>query len=146
MKKILSFAVIILMLSACSKDEAVTIESLSVQSSVEDQSTSITNTNWKVTYFWDKDHEETHKFSGYQLAFNANNELKVTSSTGSVFVGTWNIRTDSEHGRRMDIIIVGDDTINELQDDWVLTQFDSLHIKLKDDNTTHLEELFLEKI
>lgn len=146
MKKILSFAVIILMLSACSKDEAITIETLSIQSSAEEQSTSMSNTNWKVTYFWDKDHEETHKFSGYQLAFNSNNELKVTSNSGTTFIGTWNIRTDSEHGRRMDIVIVGDDTLSELQDDWIITQFDHTQIKLKDDNTTHLEELFLERI
>ena len=46
----------------------------------------------------------------------------------------------------MDLIIVGDDAINELQDDWILAQIDQSQIKLKDDNTTHLEELHFEII
>ena len=92
MKKILSFVIIVLMLTACSirccNDHRINQFTIIGCGTIH----GYVNTNWKVTYFWDKDKEETHKFSGYLLSFNANNELKVTSSTGTTFVGTWSIR------------------------------------------------------
>ena len=53
----------------------------------------VNNGTWRITYYYDTDHEETNNFNGYNFTFGANNIL--TASNGAITnTGTWSI-TDS---------------------------------------------------
>ena len=38
-------------------------------------SNTVTSGTWRVTYFWDTDHEETSNFNGYSFTFTGGNML-----------------------------------------------------------------------
>lgn len=97
--------------------------------------------DWKVTYFWDKDKEETAKFSGHSFVFQGDGTL-VATANGSNYSGTW---SKNSSGSRLNISISGTDALDELTDDWRLDEMTGSSIKLRDDNTEHLEEIYFEK-
>lgn len=97
--------------------------------------------DWVVTYFWDKDKEETSKFSGYSFEFNDDGSLVATKGSSS-FSGTWSKNSSST---RFTISISGSDALDEMTDDWLLDEQTGSSIKLRDDNDEHLEEIYLEK-
>jgi hypothetical protein len=102
------------------------------------------SSSWKVSYYWDKDKEETSDFSGYSFAFEANDVFKATRGDGTAFSGQWS-RTTSDGLPRLVISITGNKQMENLSDDWVLIQLSEQKIELKDDNNTHLEELHFVK-
>jgi hypothetical protein len=95
---------------------------------------------WTVSYFFDKDQDETSDFNGYQFYFEDNNIFKAVLQNGTVVNGTWN-RTTDDNLPRLVISISGNDRLDELQDDWVLLKMEDKLIELEDDNTTEVEQL-----
>lgn len=96
---------------------------------------------WVVTYFWDKDKDETSDFNGYVFDFQADGVLIATKGT-STFNGTW-VKNDSSN--KLILNIHGTYPLEEMTDDWLILEMNDTAIKLKDDNTEHLEELHLKK-
>ena len=111
----------VLLLASCEKDD--------------DNSNSNTSGTWYVSYYYDKDKVETNNFSGYTFEFKTNGEMTATKN-GSTTTGTW-----SETISRFNITIGTSEPLEDLTDDWVKVEKSDNLIKLKDDNTTHLEEL-----
>ncbi|MBI1228313.1 MAG: hypothetical protein GC192_23970 [Bacteroidetes bacterium] len=100
--------------------------------------------NWKVTYYWDKDKDETSNFSSYTFKFNADGSFE--SVGGSTTSGTWNV-TDDDSSQRLNISSgSGSKPLTDLDDDWIIIIMDADKIQLKDDNSEHLEELHFEKL
>jgi hypothetical protein len=97
--------------------------------------------SWKVTRFWDKDKDETSKFSSHSFEFQSDGTLVANTSSGT-FNGTW---SKNSSGSKLTISITGSDALDEMTDDWLLDEMTDSSIKLRDDNDEHLEELFLEK-
>lgn len=113
----------------------------------DDSSPSTPNNNgnpntgsWKVTYFWDKDKEETSKFNSHSFEFQGNGTLVATTNGGN-YTGTW---SKNSGGTRFNISISGTDALDEMTDDWLLDEMTTTIIKLRDDNAEHLEQLYLE--
>ena len=107
----------------------------------------ITQTDgWKVSWYWDKDKDETSDFSGYIFYFK-NTGVFEALKNGSTISGTWQIKDDS-HGTKRLVINPGNEEkpLSELEDDWVILEMMDNKIELKDDNDEHLEELYFEKI
>jgi len=110
-------------------------------------STTIKNENiqgtWRVSYYFDKDKDETSNYNGYNFDFLPDGTVTVSSGT-QTFQGTWSLKMsddDSNPGQRFVITLSGTEDLFKLTDDWVIIQYSTSEIWLKDDNTTHLEEL-----
>ena len=100
--------------------------------------------DWKVTYYFDKDKVETNDFASYAFKFNADGSFE--SLGGSTIMGTWKV-TDDDGSQRM-VINSGSAAkpLSNLDDDWIIVSMSGSKIELKDDNNDHLEELHFEKI
>ena len=97
---------------------------------------------WEVTYYWDKDKDETSDFAGYTFNFKENGVFEA-SRNGSLQTGTWSVNNSSQ---KLIINIGSAKPLTDLIDDWIILEKTDNLIKLKDDNDEHLEELHFERI
>lgn len=108
-------------------------------------STTLTTTGqWRVSYYFDKDKDETSDFNGYTFSFLDNGVLEA-SRNGSTTVGTWKVISDDGH-QKLVIVIGSAKPLIDLSDDWIITERNDSRIKLRDDNDEHLEELHFSAI
>lgn len=97
-------------------------------------STDVTNTvqtgDWKITYYYDSDHEETSDFSSYRFTFSDNGTLTAASSSTTV-TGTWSTGSDDSMVK-MIISFTSPEMFEELSDDWHVIERTSAKIRLED--------------
>lgn len=98
--------------------------------------------NWKVSYYWDKDKDETSDFAGYTFSFKSGGVFQATFA-GSTTTGTWQVNDSSN---KLIINIAGTKPLDDLNDDWLILEKSNSSIKLKDDNNTQLEELHFQAL
>ncbi|GJM34754.1 MAG: hypothetical protein DHS20C18_37550 [Saprospiraceae bacterium] len=98
--------------------------------------------DWEVTYYWDKDKDETSDFASYTFRFKENGVFEGTRN-GTTQTGTWSVDNSSQ---KLIINIGTDKPLTDLIDDWIILEKTDRLIKLKDDNDEHLEELHFERI
>lgn len=100
---------------------------------------------WRVSYYFDKDEDETSDFAGYQFFFRDNGVLDA-SRNGAATSGTWKVIQDD--GKQKLVINAGTAAkpLADLTDDWVIVEQSATRIRLEDDNDEHVEELHFEKI
>ncbi|MBK8923922.1 MAG: hypothetical protein IPM81_20955 [Saprospirales bacterium] len=103
----------------------------------------LSGTKWVVTYFWDKDKDETPDFNGYTFEFNDNGVLVVYLPGGATKTGQWTAHNSSN---KLQLTISGTYPLDEMNDEWIIQEKTDAVMKLKDDNSTHLEELYFKKI
>jgi hypothetical protein len=107
-------------IAGCTKDET--------SSSVSGK---ISGNTWKLTYYWDKDKDETHKFSGYTFLFNA--DQSITANTGAgVVTGTWTFDTSDDSHDHFVISLPATEPLEDLNDDWEVIKITNAEIALKD--------------
>lgn len=108
------------------------------------QTPDLSNTDgWRVVWFWDKDKDETSDFGQYTFFFRDGGVFEAVGSSTTV-TGTW--RSTSDDGsQRLVLFISNTKPLSELNDDWVIVTSGDQSIKLKDDNSTQLEELHFER-
>ncbi len=99
---------------------------------------------WRVSYYFDKDKDETNDFNGYTFSFLDNGVLEA-SLGGNVTAGTWKVVSDDGH-QKLVITIGLAKPLSDLSDDWIITERNDSSIKLRDDNDEHLEELHFSAI
>ncbi len=103
------------------------------QSSTQIQNTAQTGT-WRVTYYYDSDHEETSNYSGYSFSFNSDGSL-VSVNGNTTVTGTWSV-TNSSSGSSDDvhfnIFFAAPPAFEKLTDDWEIISTSSTKIELKD--------------
>ncbi len=99
----------------------------------------VSGTTWVVSYYFDQDKEETDDFTGYEFSFNEDGKA-IASKNGSITEGTWSIINDDGH-RKFVLNLGLTEPLEELNDDWIITEETANSLKLMDDNDTHLEEL-----
>jgi hypothetical protein len=92
-------------------------------------STVITGT-WRITYFWDTDHEETSNYTGYVFTFG-NNGTVTAVKTGSNVTGTWGTRRDDSR-TKLDLTFTTPASFVEISDDWHVIERTDTRIKLQD--------------
>ncbi len=97
---------------------------------------------WQVSYYWDKDKDETSDFAGYVFTFQDNNVLKVVKN-GVTTTGTWQHDASSN---KLIINLGGIKPLSNATDDWLLIERTDNLIKLRDDNTDHVEELHFRRL
>ena len=95
---------------------------------------------WKVTWYFDKDKDETNDFAAYSFEFLNDGTFVGNQPDGSVKLGTW-----TQTSSKLVIDINGTQPLDKLNDDWLILEKNDVIIRLNDDNNTHLEELTFEK-
>ena len=100
--------------------------------------------SWRVTWYWDKDKDETSDFAQYTFYFRSSGVFEAINN-GNIVTGTW-ATTSDEGSQRLVLFLSNTKPLSNANDDWVIVTSDEQSIKLKDDNTTHLEELHFERM
>ena len=122
----------VILFASCSKDTPEVVQN------------NLEKGDWKITYYYDKDHEETSDYTGYNFVFNDDGTLDTTSTSGTV-TGTWSTGNDDSMDR-LYITFSNPDKFVEISDDWVIVSQSSDKIELKDDSDSGTELLTFEKI
>ena len=100
------------------------------------------NGSWMISWFWDKDKDETSDFTGYTFNFMENGELHAMKNGNIVHTGQWSHDSSSS---KLIIQMASTKPLEELTDDWIIKTMNDDKIELKDDNEEHLEELHFVK-
>jgi hypothetical protein len=101
----------------------------------------ITTGSWRVSYYHESNSDHTSNFNGYTFTFNNNGTMAATNSSGTTN-GTWN-KDDSSN--ELHLSIGNSSPLNDLSNGWVIISNSSNEIDLKDDNSSHNEELHFTK-
>lgn len=91
---------------------------------------------WRITYYYDTDHEETTSINGYNFTFGASNVLTASNGTNN-YTGTWSVidsnsNDDSISDLDFNILFSSPAQFVELTDDWEIIEKSATIIKLKD--------------
>lgn len=124
MKKHILFLAIAAMMavSSCTKNDDNSITAGSV-------SATVSSGTWRVTYYWDTDHEETSNFSGYAFTFSGGSVLTAVNG-GSTVTGTWQTGTDNSTVKLI-ISFVSPANFAELSEDWHVLEKTDTKIRLQ---------------
>ena len=146
------FAVMLLAVSCDSNDDPADtqadVNASELQSTAQDG-------QWRITYYFDSDKEETTDYAGYVFTFGADGTVIATNGTMEV-AGTWSV-TDSSSSDDdsfddsdvdFNLFFATPADFEELSDDWDILEYGSSVIRLIDvsggDGTT--DYLTFEKI
>ncbi len=105
----------------------------------------LTDGNWFVGLFLeDGDDDETSNFNSLNFNFIPSGLIVVTNPSSTLF-GTWFVMED---GDELTLILNFDDAypLDELDDDWMVVQFNNNQIELKDDDDEDADLLIFEKL
>lgn len=96
----------------------------------------VNNGTWRITYYYDTDHEETSNFNGYNFTFGESNVLTASNGTNS-YTGTWSVTDSNSNDDNLsdldfNIAFSSPAQFEELTDDWEIIEKSSTSIKLKD--------------
>jgi len=97
---------------------------------------------WHVSYFVDDTEDETSEFEGYNLLFLSNGTIKATKGNATIY-GTWSSYTDD--GIQKLVIDFEGTTLEELGEDWKISEFNYTSVKLKHGDGVKIDYLYLAK-
>ena len=136
--QLIKFSIAIAMLfaitttSSCSGDDSAN----SSGNNPADVINIVNNGTWRITYYYDTDHEETSDFNGYNFTFGAANVLTASNGTNN-YTGTWSVtdsnsNDDSPDDLDFNIAFSSPAQFEDLTDDWEIIEKSTTIIKLKD--------------
>lgn len=112
-------------ISACSNDDDVDLTP-----TPGNVSSSLQSGTWRITYYWDSDHEETSSFTGYNFTFGSSN-IVTAVKTGTTVPGTWTTGyDDSKVKLYLDFVSPAD--FVEISDDWHVLERTDIKIRMED--------------
>ncbi len=112
-----------------------------VSGNIDDLSTLLNSGTWFVSYYFD-DEDQTIDYVGYTFTFNAGGSVSVLKS-GNTTAGTWLNFLDSGI-QKLDLTFTND-TLNDLEEDWRVIEYNSNLIKLRDGSGDDAEYLYFSK-
>jgi hypothetical protein len=113
------------------------IASCKKSGTTDNPSVNISEGPWRISYFWDQQ-DKTSSYTGYYFMFLDGGTLMAHGSS-TTLTGTW-----SQTGTRININFTNA-PLNELNGDWLKTEFTGTSIKLKDDNPSQDDQLYFVK-
>lgn len=105
-------------------------EDLSASDSTSNATNNITDASWRITYFWDSDHEETYHFTGYTFQFEQDGSLTATNGSNT-YSGTWREGND-DSAVKLYLFFSSPSSFEELSDDWHILEWTDNVIRLRD--------------
>jgi hypothetical protein len=135
MKKIVFLILVVVAATACDDDNDDRNNSAQKIQEIKDD---VMEGQWRVTYFYDTDHDETSVFNGYTFQFAETGTLTATNSM-STHTGTWSV-TDSNSSDDDDslddldfnIVFTSPAEFEEISDDWDIISQSDTKIELRD--------------
>ena len=114
-----------LFFSACKKDDnsSSTITTLTVTNT-------LSGGNWRISYYWDTDHEETSKFAQYTFTFGSSSVLTAVKGA-TIITGTWSTILDDSKTKLV-LNFSSPASFSEISDDWHVIERTDTRIKLQD--------------
>jgi len=126
MRNILLYSLLFICISSCKKS-----------GTTDAPSVNISDGTWRISYFWDQQ-DKTSNYTSYYFMFLEGGTF-MAHGTSTTLIGTW-----SQTGTRININFAGA-PLNELNGDWLKTEFTGNSIKLKDDNPSQDDQLHFAK-
>jgi len=120
MKNLNILIIAVMFFSACQKD-------------TKNISPDLMKNKWEVSYFWDKDKDETYHFTNWEFSFEDNGILKASKSS-DIVTGTWIEQSSSNSNSKLIINFGQIEPFDELNDDWHIIERTSSIIKLEDES------------
>ncbi len=128
MKNILFLLIVTVSLFSCKKDDNTS--NSSTITTINLAATASTGT-WRITYYYDTDHEETSNFAGYAFTFAGGNVLTATKAGSPTVTGTWTTGTDDSKVKLI-LSFTTPASFSELSDDWHVIERTDTRIKMQD--------------
>ena len=124
-KTIFNLFIFSILFASCEKDNNSSITTSNVN-------TTVISGNWRVTYYWDSNRDETTNFSGYSFVFNSNGTVVATKAATTVN-GSWSTRNDDSKVK-LDLTFNASAPADfiEISDDWHTIERTDTKIKLQD--------------
>lgn len=130
------FAVALLTVSCDSNDDPA--DTLADVNAAELQATAQQG-QWRITYYFDTDKEETEHYTGYVFTFGGDGTVSATNGTTEV-AGTWSVTDSSSSDDSPDdsgdvdfnLFFAAPPDFEELTDDWDILEYTSGRIRLID--------------
>lgn len=88
--------------------------------------------NWKVTRFANSTSDITAQFNGYEFFFKNNGQLLVKKGEVQI-VGEW--YDNDNNGERLTISVTGDSNVDDLSDDWYISNVSINEVKMHNTDT-----------
>jgi hypothetical protein len=96
------------------------------------------NGQWRITYFFDTDEEETDNFTGYIFEFN-NGDIVTATDGSNNYSGNWSVTHDGSHDDNhtqfedidFNIEFSHPDDFEELSEDWEIISLSDSKIELR---------------
>ncbi len=130
MKNLLLFLTVsisFLTLTACTK---VNDDDLNTVPTPTNVTQTVQTGDWRVTYYWDTDHDATSYFSNYTFSFMADGSLTATYGS-TTMTGTWSAGTDDSQTKLYLSFLVSE-IFQEISEDWHVIERTSTKIRLED--------------
>lgn len=102
----------------------------------------ITNGTWYISYFFEDDDNETSDYIGYNFTFSTNGMITVVKASTTT-TGSWSNYIDS--GDDIMDLNFNDSNLDELEEDWEITEYSSTVIKLKHVSSGETDYLYFTK-
>ena len=124
MKRLL-LGILVLAFVSCDKND----DNTTGTSSTEVRNTLIAGT-WRVTYYWDTDHDETANFSSYNFTFLNSGTVNATSS---ILTATGNWATGVDDSKvKLTLSFTSPADFAEISDDWHVIERTATKVRLQD--------------
>ena len=134
--KITTIVLSVVLFTACSSDDSNDTNTNNANQ-VAEASQVAQSGNWRISYFWDTDKDETSNFAGYEFSFNNDGTLVATNNTTTVN-GTWSVTSSSSSSSSNDLdfnisfAVSPDSDFDDLIDDWDVISVTDTKIELTD--------------
>jgi len=111
-------------------------------SSSTNASSILTTGSWRVSYYHESGNDNTSNFSGYTFTFNSNGSMTSSNLSGTTN-GTWS--SDDSHNE-FHMSIGNSSPLSDISNGWLIISATNTEIDMKDDNSSHNEEVHFTKI
>jgi len=115
----------------------ISISSCKKQGTTDEPTVDLSSGIWRISYFWDVQ-DKTSGYSSYYFMFQSDGTF-MAHSNSNMFTGTW-----SQTSTKISINFTSS-PLNELNGDWLKTEFTNSSIKLKDDSPSQDDQLYFVK-
>ena len=113
--------------TACSKDEKNDPGSTDI--SVESVRNTVVSGSWRITYFWDTDHDETSHFTDYHFTFFGTGLLMAVKGNDHIH-GGWSTGTDNSKVKLI-LDFPSPAIFEDLNEDWQVIERTDSRVKLQ---------------
>lgn len=137
---ILGCVMMLNMASTCHNDDDDSSSNSNSNASIAAVTNTALQGNWRITYYFDTDHDDTAKFANYTFTFGSGGVLTATGNDNT-YIGNWSI-TDSHNGNDdsghssddvdFNISFASPASFTELSDDWDIVTYSNSRIELID--------------